>query len=211
MTALSLLDLILVAASAGLGTYLTSYLKKKGESKALREDFNQVLAEVKKTTVATEEIKSDISQLSWQAQQSWEIKKEFYFEATRHLHEMKIALINASGFYDYPQSEHDEDNIRSDPNFQGLFESYLQNKQKLVSLLGPSEMMFPEPAFKILDDLVTNIWHANEGAVWQKQFIKQALELTEKAQKAFLSEAKKVLFSNPANPEKTTGNNVNKD
>lgn len=195
MTELSLLDLSLVATFAGAGTYLSSYLKKKGESKALREDFNGVLNELKKSTQAAEEIKSRISHLSWQEQKGWEIKKQFYFEAVSYLHEIKIGLINAYDFYDYPKSEHDEEDIRKSPNFIENYNCYLSNKEKLASLIGPSELILSQSAFNILDELITDIWTANWEAICQKDFLDKTIKLVFEAQKKFLTEAKSDLFN----------------
>jgi hypothetical protein len=43
--------------SAGVGAFLGSYLKKKGEDVAIRENFQEVLRQLKAQTEATEEIK----------------------------------------------------------------------------------------------------------------------------------------------------------
>jgi len=48
-------------ASACLGAYFSAYLKRKGENYATKEDFAEILHQLKDTTTLTESIKSDIS------------------------------------------------------------------------------------------------------------------------------------------------------
>jgi hypothetical protein len=55
---------LIFAVLAVLSTYLGAYLKKKGETFATREDFNVLLAQVKKTNRATEQIKTAIAKRS---------------------------------------------------------------------------------------------------------------------------------------------------
>jgi hypothetical protein len=61
----ALLVVVLVVAISGFVTsYFGAYLQAKGQRLATREDFQQLLEQTKKTTQATEEIKSKVSRRS---------------------------------------------------------------------------------------------------------------------------------------------------
>jgi len=62
--------------SAGGGAYLGSYLKKKGENLATKEDIDGVVEQVKAVTKATKEIEAKISNDVWDRQKQWELKRE---------------------------------------------------------------------------------------------------------------------------------------
>jgi hypothetical protein len=61
---------------AGMGAYLGSYLKKKGENLATHEDMNKIVALIEATTEATKAIEARISHEVWDRQRQWEIKRE---------------------------------------------------------------------------------------------------------------------------------------
>lgn len=61
-----------------LGTYLTSYLKTRGVNFATKTDFEQLLAQLSKTTEATENIKTSIKHEYWKAQKQWDFKHDIY-------------------------------------------------------------------------------------------------------------------------------------
>jgi flagellar motor protein MotB len=71
---------------AGLGAYLGSFLKKKGEDLAMQED-------IRKLTQATKEIEAKISTEMWDRQKRWELKRDVLFEAAKRLSELDDALI----------------------------------------------------------------------------------------------------------------------
>jgi hypothetical protein len=54
--------ILLGLIAAGAGAFLGSYLKTKGEHLATKEDFNELLQQLKAQTKATEEIKGEISE-----------------------------------------------------------------------------------------------------------------------------------------------------
>jgi hypothetical protein len=62
--------------SAGGGAYLGSYLKKKGENLATKEDIDDVVEQMKLVTKATKEIEAKISNEVWDRQRQWELKRE---------------------------------------------------------------------------------------------------------------------------------------
>ncbi len=52
--------IVMSIAAAGIGTFLGSYFRRKGENIATKEDFDQLLKQLKDQTKATEDIKAEI-------------------------------------------------------------------------------------------------------------------------------------------------------
>ena len=52
--------MLLALASAGIGAFVGAYLKRRGENLATREDFDDLLQQIKAQTKATEEIKAEV-------------------------------------------------------------------------------------------------------------------------------------------------------
>lgn len=53
--------LLMTLGGAAIGAFFGSYLKKKGEQRALKEDFDEVLRQVRAQAKTTEEIKGDVA------------------------------------------------------------------------------------------------------------------------------------------------------
>jgi hypothetical protein len=70
---------LIIAIVAFIGSYLGSYLKKKGENFATKEDFNEILNQLKTQVTATEQIKSKISHINW-ANQEWKTLRKVKLE-----------------------------------------------------------------------------------------------------------------------------------
>jgi hypothetical protein len=71
--------------AAGAGAYLGSYLKKKGENLATKEDFDDLKAQTAALTTTTKEIEAKIGDEVWNRQKRWELKQAVVFEAAKHL------------------------------------------------------------------------------------------------------------------------------
>ena len=65
--------------------YLVAYAQKKAENYATKEDFNELLRQVKETTKTTEEIKAEISGGLWVDQQRWQMRKDLYLGLLENL------------------------------------------------------------------------------------------------------------------------------
>lgn len=74
--------------AAGLAGYLGGYFKKKGEDRAIQENFNELLRQTVETTERTKGIEAKISTDVWSRQKRWELKREVLFEATK-----RVALV----------------------------------------------------------------------------------------------------------------------
>src|SRR5580658_513283 len=93
------LEFILVLIASGVGTFLGSYLKKKGENLATHEDINNVLTQVRAVTEATKQIEAKISNEVWDRQKQWELEREVIFEATKAIGLVHDALETLYAFY----------------------------------------------------------------------------------------------------------------
>src|SRR5713226_6995418 len=78
---------------AFIGSFLASYLRKKGENLATHEDLDKLMDQVRAVTTTTKEIEAKISTNVWDRQKRREMKREVLFEATRRLGAVNDALI----------------------------------------------------------------------------------------------------------------------
>jgi hypothetical protein len=86
---INLLLLVLAVAASATSGFLASYAKKKGEQLATKEDFNELLQQVKMTTHVTEQIKAQTSSQLSVGESELEYRKaqlaEFYGPIYAHL------------------------------------------------------------------------------------------------------------------------------
>src|ERR1700689_1834778 len=78
-----LLKLLFFALFAGVGAFLGSYLKRKGENLATQEDIDKLVRQIRAVTEATKEIEAKISNDMWDRQKRWEMKREVVFGETK--------------------------------------------------------------------------------------------------------------------------------
>lgn len=81
----SLVKLGIIGLVAGVGAYFGSYLKRKAEDRAIRENLTNLTVQVSAVTRATEEIKSEITSEVWDRQRQWEMKRDVIFDCIRAL------------------------------------------------------------------------------------------------------------------------------
>lgn len=75
---LSIWSYVFMTVIVLLGSYLSAYLKKRGEHYATRQDMNNILLQLKNTTRVAEQIRGEISKGVWVEQNRWNLKREFY-------------------------------------------------------------------------------------------------------------------------------------
>jgi len=83
---------VTTALGAGVGAYIGSYLKKKGENLATHEDIDKLLIQVSAVTNATKAIEAKISGELWQRQKQWELRRDVIFEALKQVTEAQAGL-----------------------------------------------------------------------------------------------------------------------
>ena len=91
---------ILSLIAAGAGAYLGSYLMKKGENLATKEDFNDLKDQTRQLTQATKEIESRIDDQVWNQQRQWELKRDILLDATKRMADAGNKLMALDTFWD---------------------------------------------------------------------------------------------------------------
>ncbi len=96
--------------SAFVGSYLASYLKKKGENLATHEDIDKLVDQVRAVTTATKEIEERIVSSVWSKQRHWEMKRDALFASVQALDRTKTAFIElwASQVFEVGDPEYKE-------------------------------------------------------------------------------------------------------
>ena len=89
----------LATLSALLIGYLAGYLKKKTENRAIHEDIDKLVEQMRAVTEATKEIEAKISSDVWDRQKRWEMKREVLFSAVTRIAEMDDALLSFANVF----------------------------------------------------------------------------------------------------------------
>ena len=79
--------------SAGVGAYLGSYLKRKGENLATKEDFNDLKEQTRELRLTTKEIEAKIDDQVWNKQRQWEMKRDILLEFARTTSDFEQAVM----------------------------------------------------------------------------------------------------------------------
>jgi hypothetical protein len=77
---------------AFVGSYLGAYMKKKGQDRAIKEGFDEVLRQARETTAATKGIEAKISDNVWDRQKRWELKRDVLFDAVKKMAQLEEKL-----------------------------------------------------------------------------------------------------------------------
>ena len=169
--------------------YLPSYVRKKGENFATKEDFKSILEQVKKTTTITENIKKDLAEISWINQQKWFLKEKYYSKLLESLYLLKKSLNERLDFYNLPGSEHDS-TISEDKFFILQREIGREAIDKIFLLHGPAEIVLSEKAIKALEKFYKESWLANEHAFNNEDYLRDMLDTVCNTYDLILNEAR---------------------
>ncbi|MHB1675535.1 MAG: hypothetical protein ACYCSP_14930 [Acidobacteriaceae bacterium] len=90
---------VLSIVVGGFVGFFSGYTKKKGENRAIHEDFKNVLEQVKETTRATKEIEHKISDAAWDRQKRWELKRDVMIDIANKSDAAKNALTEMHTIY----------------------------------------------------------------------------------------------------------------
>ena len=83
---------LLNTAIVGAGIYLTSYLKKKAQNLATREEFKELEKQTAALTRTTAQIEADIKSDVWDRQKRWELRRDALFELMKRLGTLKDSV-----------------------------------------------------------------------------------------------------------------------
>ncbi|MGY8624407.1 hypothetical protein [Chromobacterium violaceum] len=193
----SYLFFVITAIGSGFSAYLGAYLKKKGEDRASKEQFDIILNQLKKTTEATESIKSTLSSRSWLLQQQWSIREKSYSDLLSELWKFRTALVEQDTFFMHPYNPHDRqfmESVENNDYFRRMGKQAADSSQVLCELIGPAAIFLSEKTIKILRDLEKDHFHiATFDSSHTGEYIKSTLKIVDEAYQAVLAEARSEL------------------
>ena len=178
------------------GSYFGAYAKKRAENRAMKDDFDNLLSQLKKTTKATEKIKEDISRVSWVDQQRWQLKRDLYMELLEALYSEKEAIFK---LYDEEKRE-----PPTDPELISLRETFVSNNrdkslsaiERISKVRGVAGVLLTAESQKALDDLALSWYKSIDGE--SPEFYSTRLKAADKAYSIVLNAATKDLDVKPA-------------
>lgn len=109
-----LLGAILAVIAAGVAAFGSTYLRKRGEDRAMHKKFSAIREQLRFTTRDTEEIKQQLSEHVWRSQQQWSAREQYYSRLLTHLHHFRLALYDLSDYFIEPGTEHMPDDQRGE-------------------------------------------------------------------------------------------------
>lgn len=182
---------LLAFVAAFFGSYVGAYAKRKAENLATKEDFDELLSQVKKTTEETEKIKTDISRVSWVDQQRWSLKRELYMELLDSLYSEKEAI--------FKLSDEEKQPVPTDPHILALREKFIEENQaqsltaikRISKVRGVAAVLLSDDAQKALDEIALAWYQSIEGN--SEDFYGQRLAAANKAYSVVLQSATKDL------------------
>lgn len=191
------LGYLIVAALAFAGGFFGSYLKKKGEFLASREEFATLLEQTKQTTHDTESIKIELAGLTWLNQRQWQLREKYYAEILEALCKLKVSLEERVAYYRDPASEQRDDHIRS-RHFEDQTYLGAEAFEKVQRLTGPAAIVMSHRAVAALEELGKAQRDAGEHGVTLAGYLRAFLVAVNDTNAVVLEEAKAALLGMPA-------------
>ncbi|WP_277436073.1 hypothetical protein [Vibrio sp. 1151_11] len=90
------LEYIFTAIVSAIGGFILAYATRKGKNYAEKEDFEQILNQLKETTRMVESVKIAVTNRSWITQQVWVKKQEAYEEIFKSLASIKQYVVHVT-------------------------------------------------------------------------------------------------------------------
>ena len=147
---------------AFFGSFLGTYTKRKAENLATKEDFDDLLLQVKKTTETTENIKANILKVSWVDQQRWQLKRELYLDLLAALYSEKEAI--------FKLSDEEKRTVPTDSEVLALREEFIKNNrsqslaaiEQISKIRGVAGVLLTDESLKALDELAESWYESFE-------------------------------------------------
>jgi hypothetical protein len=160
---------VTTALGSGVGAYLGSYLKKKGENLATHEDIDKLIHQVSAVTDATETIKAQIGSDLWTRQIVWQQKRDAYAKILNVSHALRESLIDLSqAFRASERSVTEEQRKATDQNFGAAQNRYyLELAPALSHEIDIGEIFLGHPAVKVLNEFRNWRQSAESGTDFQ--------------------------------------------
>ncbi len=173
-----------------VGGFFGAYLKKKAENLAAKENYESLLAQVKKTTEETESIKNELAKGSWLHQQSWILKEKYYSGLLESLYNLKLSLSERLDHYMEPGSEYRDSEINESEHFKKQSQTGMEALSKIQLLHGPAEIIISERAIKALDQFYSVDWSAGNFSACNREYLEEVYASAEEVYKIILEEAR---------------------
>lgn len=183
---------VIAVAAALAGAFLGAYIKRKGEDRASKENFETLRDQLQKTTRDTEEIKSALSNTAWISQQSWTMRERLYSELVTNLALLKLSIEDRKEYFDQPGSEHNS-SIDETDHFKRLRQQGAEAFGKLRNQIGPASIFLSKQTITALESLVRSEWHASVDALCSADYLETFLPYAEEAYALVLDEAQRDL------------------
>ena len=181
---------VLAVIAAGVGAFGGAYLRKRGEDRAMRENFDAIREQLKATTRDTEEIKQQLSGHAWRSQQQWCAREQYYSKLLSHLHGFRMTLDDLSDYYLEPGTEHMPDNQRGE-RFHKLLAQASSAYRDVQKLLGPAAIFLSPQSVQSLEKMFAEHWGlANFDAVCTADYVNGANKLATATYNRVLHEAR---------------------
>ena len=182
-------------AIAFVGAYFGSYMKRKAENLATKEDFNDLLVQVRRTTEETEKIKAEISRVSWVDQQRWNLKRELYLELLDSIYSEREALFKLDDEQARPLPTENEVLVLREKFIVDNREQSLAAIKRISKVRGIAGVLLTDEAQQALDELAL-AWHQTIDGD-PKNFYTDRRNAADKAYKVVLASATKDLDVKP--------------
>lgn len=192
-------EILVGAASmlgAAFGAFLSYYMKKKGEHLATKEDFEELLSQIRKTTHETESIKVELSRGSWVNQQQWILRERYYVGLLENLYALKNSIESLKEWYLEPGSEYLDAEFEKKEGFQNLLRNTHKAFNAIKELHGPAEIVISTKAIEALTEFYSEYWSASEFSMCNSEWLGKAYECVQEAHNVVLREAKLQLVPN---------------
>jgi type II secretory pathway pseudopilin PulG len=188
---------VLGLIGSGIGAYLASYLKKRGEDSAAQENFAAIRAQLQTTTRDTEQIRQYLSGEAWRQQQQWSTRERYYSSLLTQLQTFRLALSELGDYYREPGSEHTPDSQQGE-YFPKLLTVAHESHKEIQKLLGPAALYLSAETVQVLADLAAKYWNVANFSSCTTDYASESHALVENVYGRVLFEAKKHLHLAPS-------------
>jgi len=178
-----------VVALVVMKSYLPGYLAEKGKNLATREDFESLLEQIKRMTLETEGIKTELSRHSWLSQQQWKLREQYYVELVDNLFKLKLTLDERSNYFLEPGSEHSQEHTQT-PHFNEQSRLGAEAFRRVQQLTGHAALFLSPRTLEAVEELAREQWHVDNFSICTADFLESSATLVTTAYTRVLEEAK---------------------
>lgn len=189
---ISLATVLVAITGSFLASYIGSYMRRKGEDRATKEEFADFRERLCKTTEDTESIKNTLSGKNWLTQQQWTIREKHYVQLLSDLTKLKISLQARNQYFVEPGSEYNT-SLEEQPGFLNASSNGSRALSAIDEQIGPAALFLSKKSIASLEKLVRKHCSVAEFSACTVEYVSAALDLVEVAYSAVLFEGKQEL------------------